>query len=441
MTAYNDLSTPRAAPGNATDAAAQQVKDLAMISGGSSSGSTPSPYYSRLPATTTATPAPTPAATTPTIKPTADVPQLPAFNETDARNSAIAQAESQFSAITGLYDKRVADMTATEQKLGDKDLARANTISAMTGAMGGVDATSRAGGVERKTKEIIQQKTDAINAEKFAAISGVYSKIDANVQREKEIALNNSRADRAKLVDEMNRSASTNVMQFAAHGVDWNTAIKDPEFQAEVNRTGKSAFEVQTLYNNSLPKNLQPKELFSGFKGDNYVQIMQNADGTVTNHVSKASDLGIPKDAEVATITANDKVYWYDKNNPTDENGNLKITPIGSKNTAAAGKSAAATKPPIGAPTGVTADDIAAGREKLSNFASNGGYANPYLYRDMYDLWTQEGGDRSSFIKTFPPDKYLNPEHGTLKNDQTGEDVLPSYLRPKASAKSTSRSI
>lgn len=203
-------------------------------------GGTPPATYSRLP-----TPAPTPTPTTPKITPTADVPTPTPWNETTARNNAIAQRESQFSAINELYNQRIKQMTEAETKLGAKDLARANTISAMTGMAGGVDATSRAGQTERATAKIIQDKTDMLNAEKAAQIAGIYDKIDSNVQREKELAITADREERARKLDQQSKDAQTNIMAFASKvGVPWSTLMQDQNLVDEIRRTGKTAFEI-----------------------------------------------------------------------------------------------------------------------------------------------------------------------------------------------------
>ena len=384
------------------------------------------------PATYSRLPAPTPAPTMPTITPTTQVDPAPVFNETDTRNAAIAQHEQQLGATENLYNSRIATMRASEEELGKKDLARANTISAITGMAGGVDATTRAGASERNTADRIQQKTDAINSQKASAISGIFDKIDANVQREKEIAATNARTDRTAAVAQMNKDAQSNIMEFATHGVDFNTAMNSsPEFKAEVARSGKTSFEIQKLYNDSLPANMKPKELFSGFKGNDFITIMQNADGTTTTSKHSAAELGIPKTADVQTITADGNVYWYDKNNPYKSDGSLNLQKIGAKT------SPSTTPLPKGAPKGTTSNDISEGAGMLTNVGANGGYANPYLYRDMFDHWTKNGGgSRDAFIKAYPPKQYINPDHAALK-DSSGEYVLPAFLRP-ATTKSTS---
>ena len=378
------------------------------------------PTYSRLPEGTTNPPAPT---NTPKITPTVDIAPTPAFDEAATRNAAIAARESEFSGINQLYDQRIKEATLREQKLGATDLARANTISAMTGMSGGVDATSRAGGVERKTADIIKQNEDMINAQRYAAISGIYSKIDQNVQREKELAITNSREERSRMVDDMNKSAQSNIMEFATQGIAWDKAYADPEFQAEVKRSGKSPFEIQTAYEKSLPQGKQPKEIFSGWKGDNFVTINQNADGTTSTKTITASELGLPKGSDVSIQSIDGAVYMIDKANPYNADGTPKLMKLGSKTT---------STPITGAPQGMSADDIEEGRRRLTNVGSYQGYANSYLYRDMFDLWVKNGGDRAAFIKAYPPKQYINPAHNTLKDPNTGEDVLPEYLRTKA---------
>ena len=251
------------------------------------------------------------------------------FDEVATRNAAISAQEARFGAINKLYDTRVSEATKIEQDLGNKDLARANAISAMTGMSGGVDASSSGASVEKQTSDIIKQKQDSINSERAMAISGIYDKIDANVQKEKDLALATAKEDRARGLTEIANAAQSNIMSFATQGVSWEKAYKDPEFQAEVKRSGKSPFELQTAYEKSLPQNMQPKEIFSGWKGDNFVTISQNSDGTTSTKTITASQLGLPKGTDVSLQTIDGAVYMIDKANPYNKDGTPKLMKLG----------------------------------------------------------------------------------------------------------------
>lgn len=314
---------------------------------------TPPTTYSRLPESTKTTPPPVAPTITPsgggadyafTYGPNGEkiwqdskgnkTGNITPKDESTIRNDEISKQEGRFSAINDLYNKRIADMSRTEGELGAKDLARTNAITAMTGGAGGADAESRAASTEKYTKDVIQQKTDLLNAQRMAEITGIYDKIDANVIAEKNAQAARTAAERTAAVDKISKDAQSNIMAFASNGITWEKAMQDPTVKSELSRTGKTAFEMQKLYNDALPNNLKPKEIFSGFKGNNFVTINQNSDGTVSTHTYSAKELGIPSTvSDLGTVNINNKVYWYDKSKPLKADGTPNLIELGNKDT------------------------------------------------------------------------------------------------------------
>lgn len=280
----------------------------------------PTPTYSRLPETKSAITAPT-----------SDVPQATPVDEVTIRNNEIAKRESEFGSINSMYDEQIKSMTEKEQKAGDKDLARANTISAMTGMAGGVDATSRAGGVERNTKDIIQKQTDLINSQRGREIAGIYDKIDANVQREKELEISTAKENRAAKVTEMNHAATANIMAFANQGIEWNKASTDPEFMAEVKRTGQDPVALQKEYEvMRAAKNVQQTNFTTKIDGGKVVSSWVDFDPATGKHTPKFETHDIPGGGSYShshfDATSGKLVVW-------DDNGNSKTIPLaGSTN-------------------------------------------------------------------------------------------------------------
>ncbi len=71
----------------------------------------------------------------------------------------------------------------------------------------------------------------------------------------------------------------------------------------------------------------------------------------------------------------------------------------------------------------------------LSSIMGEDNYIDPHEYQNQYNSWIQSGYSADSFLKNFPPDRYVNPSH-----DWDYEAYLPQYLRPKkGKASSTSQ--
>lgn len=265
--------------------------------------------------------------TNPVITPTKDVGTETPVDETTIRNNELAKRENQFNAIDALYSRRIADVTKAETEAGARDMARANTIAAMTGMSGSVNAASNQSEIDKKTKDTIQAKTDALNNEKLMAISGIYDKIDQNVLREKEIQANKSAVDRKALIDKMNTDANNNIMSFATHGITWDKAMSDPTFASEVKRTGKDPFTLQKEYEVSrAANNAQMTNFSTKVQGNSVVSSWVDTDPVTGKHTPKFEVTPLPAGAQSFTSSHYDPatgklILW-------DNAGNSKVTTI-----------------------------------------------------------------------------------------------------------------
>ena len=67
--------------------------------------------------------------------------------------------------------------------------------------------------------------------------------------------------------------------------------------------------------------------------------------------------------------------------------------------------------------------DYSEDASQLETSRGTDGWVDPTIYQKLYDAWISSGGKIADFVKTFPPEQYVNPEN----------DWLPPYLRPKKS--------
>lgn len=247
------------------------------------------------------------------------------FDEDSARRKLLARAENEINLIEQDFNERAK----VEREYGQRDQARANTISAMTGMMGAPEATTRSGAADRRTEE----RLDTLRQRKALQIASIFSRIDQNLIKEKEAHVMTQRENAARVLDEVATEAKGALNAFAAQGLSWEALEQsDPEtLKTIIRQTGMDPFELRILYDESIPANKKPSVLFEGFKGDNFVRITQNADGTTSTMTKTAKDLGIPKDVAAKTITLGNSVYWYDENAPLGSNGTPVLHKLGLK--------------------------------------------------------------------------------------------------------------
>lgn len=245
------------------------------------------------------------------------------YDEEQRREEMIRQNRAQIDAIDDVYDRQVQQ----EREFGERQEARANTISAMTGMAGAPEATTRAGNVNRNT----QDRINVVNEKRALALARLYGEIDDNIMREKEAHRQQLRENADAYMDEVANKAMGALNEFAAQGVSWSQLQdSDPEtLETLVRQSGRNPFELRVMYEQSLPREERPEPIFEGFRGDNFVRILQNPDGTTDYQTYSAAQLGIPRDVEVETVKLGDGVYWYDRNDPLNEDGTPNLVRVG----------------------------------------------------------------------------------------------------------------
>lgn len=287
--------------------------------------------------------------------PTADVPAVPSYNSVyDTNRSAeINRQQDAFNAIEKNFNSELTTSLAREDDLGKQDVARSNTISAMTGNVGNPEAATREGNANVRTNDRKNAVTADVTARKSAALSALYGRIDQNAADAAKIDLQTKRDDQAKLQDTTAKNALNNVLSFAGdHGVNWSTFSKaynsDKTLQDEVARSGKTMPELYQLYTSTLP--VPPKTDYA-WRGDSLVAIETDpTSGKTTTHSFSAKDLGIPKGTDFQTVTLGKNVYWVDKNDPFNQDGSPKMSLMGaSPKTAADDLSSTLLTPLLGA--------------------------------------------------------------------------------------------
>jgi hypothetical protein len=177
----------------------------------------------------------------------------------DTKQKELDKRQSELNSINDYYSNRIATEKASIQKEGDRNLARSNTISAITGMMGAPEATTRAGNTTRATAKTEASMEDSLGAEKQQAVNAFYDKVD-NLSA--TLAQNQYASDKeaaAKAQNDAANSALNALNGLAATGISWDALSKaDPKTLNDiVAATGQSAFDIQLKYNAALPKPLQ----------------------------------------------------------------------------------------------------------------------------------------------------------------------------------------
>ena len=189
------------------------------------------------------------------------------YDEDSRRREMYNQAQANLSGINAIYDRQVE----SEREFGKRDLARANTISAITGMMGSPIATTAAG----KSDERTASRIAAVNEARAMRINAIYDRIDENIVREKEARMQTNRENAKNLLDIVSKNAQETLAGLAQQGIDWDDfKSKDPQtLNTIIRQTGKSEFALRSIYNDSLPAEHKPMQ---------YTDYRDNGDGTTT---------------------------------------------------------------------------------------------------------------------------------------------------------------
>ena len=258
------------------------------------------------------------------------------YTEADAqaeRDAQRARMQNQIDTITNNYSDYVANI---KQK-GEEDATRTSLISGASGLLGSPRATTQ---IDR-TKQLTQDQVDALNAQRDLKIQAVKDKGDAiaelKIEAERTKATGNTEAYLTYL-DKVQTDSRANWAALAQAGVYSIEDIKlasteggqsGDYYKQMLEDTGWNELMLDSMFNASLPKAEQVDYNYT-WKGNNLVVTSVGSDGTLSVDTYTADDLGIPTGTNVKFITdvPSGEMFWYDEDNPLDENGNLKTTKL-----------------------------------------------------------------------------------------------------------------
>ena len=179
-------------------------------------------------------------------------------DEDRLRAEKIAAAQESIKRVNAQYDIE----RAQQKELNVGNLARTNALSALMGFTGSTPAESRAG----RTEQIGKEALDLIEARRATALSAIYGKIDENVQKMQEAALESNRENAKSLLNQVSQNALNTVQSLAAtvanNVATWDDFKKaDPEAAKKlVEQSGQSEYYIRELWKSKIPEQFKPIE-------------------------------------------------------------------------------------------------------------------------------------------------------------------------------------
>lgn len=143
------------------------------------------------------------------------------------------------------------------------------------------------------------------------------------------------------------------------------------------------------------------------------------SDSTSKDLLKRVTDITAPD--IITTTSDNGDVHGIDK-----ATGKIVWTAPGVGNKQGGSGGGSGTLINSGALT-YTKADYADDASQLESSRGQDGYVDPTIYQSLYNAWVNGGGKINDFIKTYPPEQYVNPDNSWL----------PPYLRPKKTAGSS----
>ena len=189
------------------------------------------------------------------------------FDENARREQLLQQNEQLLQSTNAIYNTRKTE----ELELGRRDLARANTVSVLTGMMGSPEAGTR----ESRAEERTQKRVGDVEAQRQMAIAQIYGQIDQNLMREKEISRLENRENATNLLKRVEQEANQTLKGLAQLGVSFDDFVAtDPQTYESLKRqTGKNDYALRAIYDESLPEDMRKQT---------YTDYRDNGDGTTT---------------------------------------------------------------------------------------------------------------------------------------------------------------
>ena len=349
-------------------------------------------------------------------------------DESMIRSKALEAVEAQKNAIINTY----AGLVAEERKTGVGRLGRTRATAARSGTLG-----SDFGNADLA-------ETDKLNADQVAALerekqlkieelfNGVNKDVADRVQKQKDLAKANMET-RLAYFKETADKAKSQVKALAQAGATIDD-LTDVEFNHLLETTGMTEEQLKTEFTINKPKkDIVHQEVM----GNKYLVVSKDPKTGALK--SETVDLGfsVPQGYKVQKLDNGQILFMPDKIDPSRPFSEQVMTygsPTGNNPTEN-------TKPITDGALKTTQGDIAKGVQFLNsggvdqesgrefNGVGTDGWADPNLYKYLYDQWRANGGTPSGFIKYYPPKDYVNP----AANPQ-----LPSFLQNKSSGSSGS---
>lgn len=182
--------------------------------------------------------------------------QDPATIEANIRATEMNGVQDRVSAVNKIYDTERADQT----KVNENSSGRTTALSGLMGLSGSSAADARATNTDNNSKQAL----DLVEAKRQTALSAIYSKVDDNVMKLKEAALNTNRENAKSMYDEVAKSALDTVQSLAStvanNGATWDDfKAKDPAMaQNLVDQSGKSEYVLRELWKSQIPEQFKP---------------------------------------------------------------------------------------------------------------------------------------------------------------------------------------
>lgn len=302
MATYNNLTTPRTAPGSAEEAARQQAIDLAMIS----------PKTAPTPTTPTTTPAPATSVRNPSLYEKA-LSERTAATKTyqdqldQVKIYAAQQRQARIDAINTAFAPRIA----REEKAGAERMQRVKALTFKSGITGsGVD-TTKLGEQSNLNEKALQD----IEASKAIAIQEAFDKADALA-----VSMANQAYDRSLKTAEANleqekfkyNNALDAIKTFGAGGTSLE-ALKtsEPEtYRTLQEASGLSDLQIASMLNSSSP---QPSNVDTVIKNGYIISSYFDPKLKKFTHITEKLPEGV-SDADLEIMNgANGIIYALNK--------------------------------------------------------------------------------------------------------------------------------
>lgn len=261
-----------------------------------------------------------------TLEDTANQPT----DEASIRAKQITDAQNRIDGINQYYTNLSNQKTAENRATGDKLNQEVRAGNIRSGNMGSDFATANSVGQEKSNQTVIDNANADIESQRQNALSGLYDRIDQNVQAEAQARRAEALGARQSLVDFMNKQATevkadrqATVSRLGALGTTIDQLKQTPDYYQQILKdTGYSEAELQYELNKAKPV-AQQTQYKTEVTSDGKI-LMYGVDPTTGKLSYQTVDTNVP---DGMTPVMKEGTLYYQ-----DQNGNLSPAPIGSAN-------------------------------------------------------------------------------------------------------------